>query len=166
MNETSLTTPMAKARITAMRITRLFRKLTFGVVAVSLSTVLMLKARSAEPSQLVEGNTTFALDLYAHLKTGPGNLFFSPYSISSCLAMTYAGARGDTEKQMAAVLHLPRGQVHASFAELQRQLSKAQEQKSIQLNMANALWAQQGHPFLPAFMNIAKDDYQANIGQA
>src|SRR6266852_4861635 len=166
MNETSLTTPMAKARITAMRITRLFRKLTFGVLAVSFSTVLMLKARSSEPSQLVEGNTAFALDLYGHLNSGPGNLFFSPYSISTCLAMTYGGARGDTEKQMARVFRFPEGQVHSSFGELQRQLAEAEKQKGIQLTIANALWAQQGHPFLPAFLNITKTDYEANINQA
>jgi hypothetical protein len=42
----------------------------------------------------VDGNTAFALDLYQRLKDQPGNLFFSPYSISASLAMTYAGARG------------------------------------------------------------------------
>jgi len=66
---------------------------------------------------VTDGNTAFALDLYGQLKSAPGNLFFSPYSISTCLAMTYAGARGDTEKQMRQVLHLGNDQreVHASF---------------------------------------------------
>ena len=50
---------------------------------------------------LVDGNTAFALDLYQVLKGEDGNLFYSPYSISAALAMTYAGARGDTEQQMA-----------------------------------------------------------------
>ena len=54
---------------------------------------------------LVAGNTAFALDLYARLKSAEGNLFFSPYSISTCLAMTYAGARGSTATQMARTLH-------------------------------------------------------------
>jgi hypothetical protein len=54
---------------------------------------------------LVDANTDFALDLYQQLDKNQGNIFFSPYSISTALAMTYAGARGQTEEQMAAVLH-------------------------------------------------------------
>ncbi|HVV73828.1 MAG TPA: serpin family protein, partial [Verrucomicrobiae bacterium] len=53
---------------------------------------------------LVAGNTRFALDLYGQLAGTPGNLFFSPYSISTCLAMLYAGAGGRTEQQMSDVL--------------------------------------------------------------
>ena len=53
---------------------------------------------SADMKSVVEGNTTFALNLYSKLKDAEGNLFFSPYSISTALAMTYAGARGNTEK--------------------------------------------------------------------
>src|SRR5947209_1876439 len=57
-------------------------------------------------STVVEGNNRFALDLYGRLRgEQPGNLFFSPSSLSTALAMTYAGARGETEAQMARVLH-------------------------------------------------------------
>ena len=55
-------------------------------------------------ASLVDGNTAFALNLYQALKDVDGNLFYSPYSISEAMAMTYGGARGDTEKQMADVL--------------------------------------------------------------
>src|SRR5213593_4052104 len=98
--------------------------------------------QSAQTKSLVEGNTAFALDLYAQLKTSPGNLFFSPYSISTCLAMTYAGARGDTEKQMRRVLHFDQSQdrLHSDLAALQQELSQAHKQKGIELNIANALW--------------------------
>src|SRR5262245_6674670 len=65
--------------------------------------------RAAQTQSLVEGNTAFALNLYGQLKHTPGNLFFSPYSISTALAMTYAGARGGTEKQMGKVLSLRQG---------------------------------------------------------
>ena len=66
-------------------------------------------------------------DLYRFLAAKPGNLFFSPYSISTALAMTYAGARGETEKQMGQVLHFGKDQrqLHSSFGELQSQLSNA-----------------------------------------
>ncbi|HKS35847.1 MAG TPA: serpin family protein, partial [Verrucomicrobiae bacterium] len=130
-----------------------------------LSSILgaSVAARSSQNQSVIEGNTAFALDLYGQLKTRPGNVFFSPYSISTCLAVTCAGARGDTEKQMSRVLHLDKEQrkVHASFSELQRQLSEAGNQKGIELSIANSLWAQKDHPFLPAFLEIAARDYQA-----
>ena len=116
---------------------------------------------------LVAGNTAFALDLYARLKSADGNLFFSPYSISTCLAMTYSGARGSTASQMARTLHFGanQNQLASAFSELQRQLSKAEKKKGIELNVANGLWAQQDHPFLPAFLDAAAKAYQANLAQ-
>ena len=125
-------------------------------------------ARAAQPGQtktLVDGNTAFACDLYAQLRNRPGNLFFSPYSVSTALAMTYAGARGNTETQMAQVLHFGKNQprLHSAFGALQRQFDQANQQKGIELSLANALWAQQGHPFLPAFLNIGQGEYQASL---
>lgn len=61
---------------------------------------------TSEQSLLVEGNSAFAFELYQALKGEEGNLFYSPYSISLALAMTYAGARGETAQQMADALQL------------------------------------------------------------
>jgi serpin B len=118
-------------------------------------------------ASLAEGNTAFALDLYARLKSADDNLFFSPYSISTCLAMTYAGARGDTAAQMVKTLHFDtnQNQLAASFGELQRQLNTEQEKKRIELNIANGLWGQKDHPFLPAYLDLAKQSYGANLEQ-
>ena len=77
--------------------------------------VLRPPPQRQQTQSLVEGNTAFALDLYGQLKANPGNLFFSPYSISTALAMTYAGARGETEKQMGQVLHFGQGPTHSSM---------------------------------------------------
>jgi serine protease inhibitor len=147
-----------------------------GVLGRLVSGVLMLsfifgrspEAKSGQTQTTVDGNSAFALDLYGQLKSRSGNVFFSPYSISTALAMTYAGARGDTEKQMARVLHFSAEQrkLHSAFGELQGGLKEASKQKGIELSIANALWAQKGHAFLPAFMQISKGDYQANINQA
>jgi serpin B len=78
--------------------------------------------------EVVSGNTTFATDLYGQLKGGEGNLFFSPYSISTALAMTYGGARGETAQQMANVLHFPAQQepLHAACAALGTELNAIQ----------------------------------------
>jgi serpin B len=149
-----------------MRTTRLFRL--FASLLISFSIGLAASAQAAGTKSLVEGNTAFALDLYACLSSAPGNVFFSSYSISTCLAMTYAGARSNTETQMARVLHFSKGdaRLHSSFGELQQQLNDAEKQEGIQLDIANALWTQERHPFLPAFLKMARDDYQASVNQA
>ena len=74
----------------------------------------------AELADLVNGNSAFAFDLYRALCVEDGNLFYSPYSISLALAMTYAGARGETERQMADTLHflLPQDRLHPAFNDL------------------------------------------------
>src|SRR2546423_9523078 len=120
-----------------------------ALLAASFWALVAFEPALANTKQLVQGNTAFAFDLHRQLKDTPGNLFFSPYSISTCLAMTFAGARGETEKQMARVLHFDADQqlVHRHFGELQHQLTEAGKQEGIQLNIANALWAQKSHPF-------------------
>lgn len=114
---------------------------------------------------LVQGNSTFALDLYQNLRSIEGNIFFSPYSISSALAMTYAGARGNTEKQMAKVLHfsLDQEHFHPTFAALQAQLNNIQRKKNVQLNIANSLWGRKGSNFLPSFLQLTKKYYGAGF---
>jgi len=146
----------------------IFGKQIFAIVMFSSIFGSRPSISSAQAQSFVEGNTAFALDLYGQLKTRPGNLFFSPYSISTALAMTYAGARGETEKQMARVFHFDkdRHQVHTSFGELQHELNEASQQQGIELSIANSLWAQKGHPFLAEFVETAKREYQANINQA
>src|SRR5262245_9172799 len=107
------------------------------------------KARLAE---VVEGNNRFAFDLYGRLRDRPGNLFASPYSLSTALAMTYAGARGQTAEEMAATLHysVPPAALHPAFAALDRQLNDGKGRR-YKLAVANALWGQEGETFLPDF---------------
>ena len=84
-------------------------------------------AAATELAELVEGNTAFALELYKVLTTQTnGNLLYSPYSISLALAMAYAGARGETERQMARTLHLslPQEQLHLAFNTLAQELDE------------------------------------------
>ena len=125
-------------------------------------------AGTAQVQSLVASNTAFSLNLYRQLATNSGNLFFSPYSISTCLAMLYAGASGNTEQQMSQVLGFATNQQQfaSTFGDLQRELEANQEPNVIELNIANALWTQEGYPFLPAFLATATNQYQANINQA
>ena len=118
-------------------------------------------------SKLVEGNNQFALDLYGKLRNQPGNLFFSPSSISTALAMTYAGARGETAEQMARVLHFPppQDQLPEAFRWLVAALRPAAEKPGYRLNAANRLWGQQGYHFLPEFLAVTRDSYHAELAE-
>jgi serpin B len=114
---------------------------------------------------VVEGNNQFAVDLYRRLAAEKkGNAVFSPYSISTALAMTYAGARGGTGAQMAKTLHftLPRQQLHPTFARLIADLT-AETREGYDLSTANRLWGQKGYEFLPPFLAITRDDYGAEL---
>ncbi|MFN4257683.1 MAG: serpin family protein [Gemmataceae bacterium] len=140
-----------------------------GVQAYVASGVLkpLAKKLSSDVEAVVRGNNDFAWDLYAKLAAEkPGNLFFSPNSISTALAMTYAGARGDTETQMAKALHfeVPQQQLHPAFASLLKDLH-ADAQRGYQLRIANRLWGQQGYQFLPQFLQITQKDYGAELAQ-
>ena len=124
------------------------------------------KTIAADVAAVVKGNNEFATDLYARLRSdAPGNLFFSPYSISSALAMTSAGAHGETEAQMAKVLHFPASQarLHAGFKSLGDQIA-ASAKAGFQLRVANRLWGQQGFHFLPEFLAVTRANYGAELG--
>jgi len=79
--------------------------------------------------------------------------------------MTYAGARGNTEKQMRQVLHFETNSVHPAFGELQRLFKHATNRKGIEFKVANGVWAQKRQPLLPAFTSILRQDYEAEARQ-
>lgn len=120
---------------------------------------------ASDVDQVVQGNNDFAFDLYAELRTRSGNLFISPYSISSALAMTWAGARTVTETEMADVLHLPFEQerLHLACGALQQSLATGLEFETYQLNIANRLWGQTGYSWLPSFLEVSQQNYGAGL---
>ena len=109
---------------------------------------------------VVTGNTKFAFVIYDRLKgdanAPKSNLFFSPYSISTALAMTYGGAREETQNQMATALHftLPDQKLYSTFGDLQKQLIQEDKSRGCQLLVANALWCQKGEHFLKKFLEL------------
>jgi len=113
----------------------------------------------------VQGNTEFALNLYASLRDGEGNLFLSPYSISSALAMTYAGARGQTEAEMRKVLCFSHEQqvLHRTFTAIDSRLDAVDKKRRYELMVANRLWGQKGYQFLDPFLNTTKTCYGAEL---
>jgi len=133
-------------------------------VAVFLTMVLPARtAAAADTRSLVEGNTAFALQLYEKLHSQDGNLAFSPYSISSALAMTCAGARGETARQMEQVLHFDQTQTDLSplMGQLDRAVKAAKGHN--ELNIANSIWPQEKYPFRQDFLHLLKQDYGATV---
>jgi len=116
-------------------------------------------------SEAAHGISAFGLDLYRTLAGQESNLFFSPYSLSTALAMVYAGARGETARQMAATLHypLPQEQLHPALDALDLALSAANQ--PFTLTTANAAWAQQGYKFRPAYLDVLAANYGVGVRQ-
>ena len=128
-------------------------------------------AGSADVAGLVDGNSAFALDLYQALRGQDGNLFYSPHSISLALAMTYAGARGETERQMADTLgfSLPQDRLHPAFNALDQQLAsrgtdvQSRDGEGFRLSIVNAVWGQRDYPFREAFLDVLAQSYGAGV---
>jgi len=119
-------------------------------------------ATTENVASVVGANNKFALDLYSLYQSEDGNLFFSPYSISSALAMTYEGARGLTAEQMQSVFYFPEDE--------DRRLGNAslynlfnEQGKSYELNIANAIWIEKKFSFLDSFLDIITNYYGGAI---
>lgn len=112
---------------------------------------------------LTQGNNAFAVNLYGQLREEPGNLFFSPASVSAAFAMAYAGARGQTATEMAGVFHftLPPDQLHPAMGALLAAMNA--DHTGYQLRVSDALWAQQDARFLGNYLNLVESDYGAGF---
>ena len=126
-------------------------------------------AAKANIPAVAKDDNQFAFDLYAKLRGADGNLFFSPYSISTALAMTRAGARGDTAAEMDKTLHftLPEDQLQPAFGALVKEVNgdPADTKRGYQLSTANALWGQKGFGFKADFLKLVNGNYGAGLNE-
>jgi serpin B len=124
-------------------------------------------ATEADVRQAARDNAQLGFDLYRGVQGTSGNLFFSPYSISSALGMTYAGARGQTATEMASALRftLASEQLHPSFNSIDLALhGRSQNSEStLKLNVVNAAWTQKGYEFKQEFLDILAESYGSGI---
>ncbi len=113
---------------------------------------------------LVKNNNQFAFNLYNNIpKKAEENIFFSPYSISTSLAMTYAGAQGETANQMAKVLRFPpqKDPLNQGFYQLNNNFKEQQKDSEYKLIQANSIWGQKGESFLKSFTQTISNSYEA-----
>jgi serpin B len=134
------------------------------------------------------GVRAFGTDLYAQLRTEPGNLVFSPYSANVALTMTALGAQGNTRTEMSQVLHIrepkwhtprpvpgrtqpdqalydPDPEIAKEYAALASSVMKQPEKakRRQELSVANSLWMQKGRPWRASFLATARDDFRAGL---
>jgi serpin B len=119
--------------------------------------------------EAAQGVNAFAADLYAHLRDKPGNLIVSPYSISTALALTAAGAGGATRDEMHRVLHLPEPEkLGPDFRALTAGVAAAPHdpRHRPELSVANSLWVQGGHRWRKDYLARAREDFHAGLFDA
>lgn len=135
----------------------------------TLAFLLMCAPASEEPlspsaQKQALNNNQFALNFLKEIYTEKKNCFYSPYSISSALAMTYAGAKSSTEQQMRSVLNFQNQELtHTGFGELSSTFNRLKQKEEIELAVANALWKKKDFPFKQEFIENAKANYSTPI---
>lgn len=114
-----------------------------------------VSAPSADKQQLVKGNNDFAFDLYHQLQSENGNIFFSPLSISTAMAMLYTGAAGQTAQQIAQAMSfdLPQADLAGAFGSLLADLALPDGNSHATLDIANSTWGQKGLGFLQSYLD-------------
>jgi serpin B len=114
-------------------------------------------------NNVIDANNKFTLDLYSEYKTNKGNVFFSPYSISTALAMTYEGARGQTAEEIQKVFYFPKDSniMREGYANLYTEINKTD--KKYQLDTANALWAQNDYSFREDYFKTIDENYNGKV---
>jgi len=112
---------------------------------------------------VVNANNNFSFDFYSNVsKTEQGNIFFSPYSISGALAMTYEGAKGQTATEIKNVFHFPEISVlRPNFAAIYNGLNKGNG--NYELKTANALWVENTYPLLQTYIATIAKYYGGNL---
>jgi serpin B len=141
------------------------RNLTLTVVALALFAAIVPAKSPAQDhsgiTSMSNSTTEFAVDLYRQfaVRGDQGkNLFFSPYSIYTVLALLYGGAAGETAEEMATALHvsLEMEAFQTGLADIQEILTQIGERRQVRLDIANSLWPQSGTPLKPAFLELAR----------
>ncbi len=134
------------------------RTLLFAVAALSLKSM----TPAAPSPEAAKANNALSFDLLEQIAKGEDNLVYSPLSIWTALAMTSAGAEGETLREMRSTLHLPEDDAaaHKLAGDWAKALTGA---KDVELNVANRLWGAKGLPFIDGFLKLTQEHYRAGL---
>lgn len=146
-----------------------FKILVVLLVLITLLTgntqVTFAEIKSDGTPKIAQGNTDFAINLYKQLSNSKGNIFFSPFSISTAVSIVYSGARGNTESQIKQVFHfLPdQNSQHQAYGKILKSYQQsdpaASRWQTFKLNIANAVWVEKQYKFLKSFLDVAEANY-------
>lgn len=131
---------------------------------ISFKKLKLIEVKNINTDSIVEANNQFAFDYYLKIKDKESdNIFFSPFSISSAIAMTYEGAKGQTSQEIQNVFHFPKDitTIRKQYAQIFNNLNK--KNKKYQLNIANALWAQKDYKFSKEYFDLIERYYSGNV---
>ncbi len=122
-------------------------------------------AENTAPVNITENNNLFAFDLYKMISVKPENMFYSPYSISAALAMTYTGARNNTEKQMSSVMHFPASNeaFYNQYNTVLKDINALNDGSTMNIYTANSIWAQKNFKFKEDFIGVLKNSYNSSL---
>jgi len=170
IQESSLTHTFADVRIVDNRILKSWRYLLHGIFFIILTLgsgcTKSHPAYEASPNTklVVEGNNALALKLYRGLEGQEGNFIFSPMSIYTALGMTYVGARGPTENEMAKALQfsLQQSELHPAFHEVLDRFDNIHQWDGIDLSVANSLWPREGFRLTDTFLGLIHTNYNGD----
>lgn len=120
-------------------------------------------ATPAESAEAALANRAFGIDLYRQLAAKPGNLILSPISLAGAFGPVAAGAQGETREAIGRVLRFPASdaELHPRLGGLLRALESQSE--GARVSIANALWLMQGYALKPAFVEVARTNYDAEV---
>lgn len=123
------------------------------------------KIKNIDGKTIAAGSNTFAIELYSQLNKTDANVFFSPISISTALAMVYAGARGETAKQMEKTLGftLHSRRMHLAYEKFMKELPKSKKKSDTKLTLANALWVPANYDLLENYLYIIDNHYNGAL---
>ena len=135
--------------------------LTFFLILIPARGAFAAEETAAGAKSAAESVNAFAFDMYAELANSEGNLFISPYSISSAMAMLYAGTSGEAEHEFRGVMHYPE-EIHPGMSEL---LNSLEADGTGELSVANAIWPHSGLRLLPSYVSVISDYYGGEATQ-
>jgi serpin B len=135
------------------------------IILILIGLLVLSTSNAQDFSKQLENNNRFTFELYKYLNVTSDNLFISPFSVTSALAMTYEGAQGTTKDQMAKYLHYPADKKEnlKNFYDILLSVQSKEDDTKYIMNIANSLWAQKDFKFVLAYFDNIRAYFNAPV---